>query len=76
MADLRTNNQISIIQADQTLRRRHIELQVKEKYSLIKKLQMQIEDIKNIEIDRIGLQIRGVEKEIEKLQAEIPIDVN
>ena len=75
MSDLRTNYQLSILNSDSELRQQHIELNIKEKQSLIKKLQQQIEDIQNIEIDRVRLQIRGIEKEIEKLRAELPIDV-
>jgi len=68
MADLRSVP--VLVKTDPELSKKHTTVIINQKLSTIKKLQLALEDLKNIEQKRIELQIETLEKEVENMQEE------
>ena len=70
MADANQNqgNRLQIYDENAGLQKRHYEIQIKEKQSVINALRLRRDDVYNIEISRIDLEISFREIEFEKLK--------
>ena len=68
MSDIRKNTGLVPVDSDPELFKKHIEIQINEKLSLIKALEQRLNDLVNIEAKKLTLQIDVLNKEVVILQ--------
>jgi len=75
MGDIQRNTGLVPIEKDPQLAKKHREIQINEKLSLIKVLKGRLDDLVNVEAKKLELQIDVLEKEIALLQDKNTIEV-
>lgn len=69
MSDIRRNNHLVEMNAE--MKKKHIEIMINEKKSVIHGLKRKLEDLENVEAKKLRLEIEMREKEISELQKNI-----
>jgi len=73
MSDIQKNN--SLIPMTSDLEKKHVQIQINEKKSLIRALGIRLDDLVNVEAKKLQLQIEKLTLEIEHLSNEFAIEI-
>jgi len=71
MSDISRNNMHDIVLRDNKLKRQHFGIILNEKKNQIKQLDVTLDRIKSVEVQKIELQKQTLQKEIEALSVEL-----
>ena len=75
MGDLNRSGMSDLVLADDALKRKHILIQISEKLNQLKQLEVNLDRLKTVEMQRIELAKETLLKEIKNLRSEVKNDV-